>query len=127
MSKRKSILIGIGLLIVLWLYYTIGMLFFIDVLHTDHRRGVFTVNDDAYPMVRIAFPLFYGISVLYIWIKTGVERTGIAWLGFALLVAITFFYTLAVPPTTYPSGHPPKNDKPMIICNDNGCHVEPPP
>ncbi len=92
MSKEKSILIGIGLLAVLWLYYTIGMLFFIDVLHTDHRRGVFTVSDDAYPMVRIAFPLFYGIGILSVWIKTGVERTGIAWLGFALLVAKRFLY-----------------------------------
>lgn len=127
MSKRTQILIGLGLSVMLWLYYTIGMLFFIDVLRTDHMRGVFTVSDDAYPMVRIVFPLLHGASVLYIWIKTGVERTGIAWLGFALVVAITFFYTLAVPPTTYPSGNPPKNDKPTVICNDNGCHAQPPP
>lgn len=125
-SKYWFSVLFIVVLVVWWLYHTIGMLFFIDELHSNHWRSWFNESDDSYPVGRVIKPLFLGVGILYIWLKADIKNTGIAWLGFAILVAITFFYTLAVPPTTYPSGSPPKNNKPTIVCNDNGCHAEPP-
>lgn len=120
MSKRNQALLGIFLLVLWWFYLNIGLLFFIDLLRTDHWRSWFNETDDTYPTSRIIKPLVSGVFILYLWVKIGIEKTAIAWLSFAGVVLATLIYTLATPIKQAPS------NKPTIVCDKNheNCHVQ---
>lgn len=97
MSKRNQTLLGILLLVVLWFGLNIGLLFFIDLLYSDHWRSWFSESAESYKVGRIIKPFISGVFILYLWVKIGIERTGILWLCFAFVVLATLIYTLAVP------------------------------
>lgn len=113
MSDKKWVnFIGIGLLILWWLYYAIGTVFFIEELHSDSLRPLFRLGYD-YPVTRILGPFVMGVALLYFWAKADIKNTGIAWLSFALLVLIMLIYTLATP-------------KPVVVCEPNrkNCYIQ---
>lgn len=103
----------IGLLILWWLYYAIGTVFFIEQLHSDSLRPLFRLGYD-YPVSRIVKPFVVGVIILYCWAKADIKNTRAAWLGFALLVFVMLIYTLATP-------------KPVVVCEPNrtNCYIKP--
>lgn len=115
MSKRNQALLGILLLVVLWIGLNTGLLFFNDLLRSDSRRSWFNNSYGSYPMIRIVQPFVSGVGILYLWAKAEhAKNTGIAWLGFALLVLATLIYTLAVPAPEHLRGEPPKRLPPEV-------------
>lgn len=124
MSKRSQALLGIFLLVLLWFGLNIGLLFFNDLLVSDHHRSWFSNSEKSYPLMRILQPFISGVYILYLWAKTeSAENTRLAWLGFAMIVFLTLIYTLSTSTT------PKSMDKSTIICDNNGenCRPFPPP
>ncbi len=116
MSKRNQTLLGIFLLVLLWFGLNTGLLFFNDLLRSDHWRSWFYNSYESYPMIRIVQPFVTGVGILYIWIKAKhTENTGLAWLGFACVVLATLIYTLAVPAPKHLRGE--TKEIPTIICD----------
>ncbi len=116
MSKRNQTLLGIFLLVLLWFGLNTGLLFFNDLLRSDHWRSWFYNSYESYPMIRIVQPFVTGVGILYIWIKAEhSENTGVLWLCFAFVVVATLVYTLVVPAPKHLRGE--TKEIPTIICD----------
>lgn len=112
MSRQKFALTFIFLLILVWVAQVVVLLFFTDD-PSQLRDGY------DHPHYRFINSAMTGGLILWFWWKIRIKNTGVALLGFAVVLVATLIYMLATMPEL--------EQKPTIICDENNKNCRPHP